>query len=52
MTKKKKKPTKKKKLTKKTRNRQVDGYYVDGNGMQTLYRNRTILSNFLTKEND
>ena len=51
--KKKKQPTKKKKTVKKDgRKREIEGYYVDDNGMQTLYKNRIILSHFLTKEND
>jgi len=54
MPKKKKQPItkKKKKIVKKKDKRQIEGYYIDDNGMQTLYKNRTILSHFLTKEND
>jgi len=52
MPKKKQPITKKKKTVKKKSKRQIEGYYVDDKGMQTLYKNRTILSHFLTKEQD
>jgi hypothetical protein len=46
MPKKKKQPTKKMKLTKKTRKRELEGYYIPGDGtIKTLYKNKTIISN-------
>jgi len=46
MPKKKKQPTKKMKLTKKTRKRDIEEYYIHGDGtIKTLYKNKTIISN-------
>ena len=40
------------KRLKKTSKRDIEGYYVDDKGMRTLYKNKTIISNFLTTEQD